>query len=383
MARDKITKVKDVGFLGSLKESIKRVFGGIGLIFIAPLMLFWNECRSVQTAQSLEEGAGAVISAEASAVDAKLEGALVHITGESASTHTLTDTDFQVKSAGLKLRREVEMYQWIEKEETRKEDDKEYTTWTYNKGWSGEVQNSSRFEEPDGHTNPGSMPYEGQTWTAPQATLGAYTLSEAVIEKINNYTEIDITDEQAAVVGAKAHQGDIYLGSTPSSPTIGDVRISFEAVPTGPTSVIGQQVGETFAAYQTQAGDKLLLVRTEAMTAEAMFEAAQDANVVMTWVLRLVGFMMIFAGFGMLLGPFKVVADKVPVIGGVIEKGIGAISFLLAVVIAFITISVAWIAARPLLGISLLVVGLGGIAGIVFLIIKAKKSAPAPEPEAA
>ena len=55
--------------------------------------------------------------------------------------------------------------------------------------------------------------------------------------------------------------GRIYLGENPSQPRIGDLRVSFQLAPAGPTSIVGRQAGTGFAEYQTKAGDSLLMVR--------------------------------------------------------------------------------------------------------------------------
>ena len=46
--------------------------------------------RAVRTAQSLEEGAGVVVSVAAATVEAGNEGRLVHLSGEATTTETLS-----------------------------------------------------------------------------------------------------------------------------------------------------------------------------------------------------------------------------------------------------------------------------------------------------
>lgn len=371
-----VTEVKHKGFFGTLMDSLKRVATGFGLLLLAPMMLFWNECRSVQTAKSLEEGAGMVVSVESANVDGTLEGKLVHTTGDSDTTETLSDDQFQIKAKGFRMERTVEMYQWRESENTRTENDKEITTWTYDKGWSSELQDYTDFKEIEGHINPSSMPYEGKSYQVNRGTLGAFELDNDEISKLSNFEKLPVTEEQAALNGgaAKAHDGQIYIGADPSNPTVGDVRVAFKVVRVGPMSIVGKQVGSGFAPYQTEAGDQLLMVSPSIQSAEAMFEAAKQANVAMTWGIRFFGFLLIAAGFGAIFGPLKVIADRIPVIGDVIEGGIGLISMLLSVVVTFFVIAAAWITARPLLGILLLLVGIGGVVGIVMLVLKARKA---------
>ncbi|MCP4804971.1 MAG: hypothetical protein GY913_16905 [Proteobacteria bacterium] len=365
----------DKGFFGTLMESVKKVVTGFALFFLAFPLLLWNECRSVQTAKSLDEGAGLVVEVDSASVDPGNQGKLVHTSGEAKTTETLADPILAVSSPGLRLSRDVEMYQWLEREEKSKNSkDEEVTTWYYEKGWSSSLNNSSNFEEPYGHTNPSSMPYESEDWQVSQASVGAWMMSSAQIQKLTNWSDVTVTPEMAAAAGgaAKASGGNLYIGPDSSSPTVGDVRISYQAVPEGAVSLIGKQVSSTMEPYQTVAGDQLLLVQDGTVSAEMMFQAAKDANVMMTWILRFVGFMMMFTGLGLILGPVKVVADKIPLVGDAIEAGIGLFAFLVAAFLSLVTIAVSWIVARPLVGVLLLVVAVGALVGVVMLVKKAR-----------
>ncbi|HJT17096.1 MAG TPA: hypothetical protein VJ853_06905, partial [Thermoanaerobaculia bacterium] len=51
--------------------------------------------------------------------------------------------------------------------------------------------------------------------------------------------------------------------------------------------------------------------------------------------------------------------------GTALSAGIGAFAFLGAAVLAFGTIAVAWVAVRPVLGISLLVLALGALVWLL------------------
>jgi hypothetical protein len=63
----------------------------------------------------------------------------------------------------------------------------------------------------------------------------------------------------------------------------------------------------------------------------------------------------------MVLRPLSVVADVLPFVGNIVSAGAGFIAFLSAGALSSVTIAVAWIAYRPLLGIGILVVA-GGLA---------------------
>ena len=81
-------------------------------------LLFWNEGRAVQTALSLAEGAGIVVSVLPDTVDPANEGKLIHTSGPVTTDTVPTDPDFAISAPGVRLVRSTEMYQWIEEKKT-------------------------------------------------------------------------------------------------------------------------------------------------------------------------------------------------------------------------------------------------------------------------
>ncbi|MBI3184305.1 MAG: TMEM43 family protein [Myxococcales bacterium] len=376
------TEVTTQSWGSRLVKSIKSVLVGLFLFVVSFPLLFWNEGRAVQTAQSLEEGAGAVKTVPVDKVEPGFEGKLVHTTGDAKTDETLRDPELLVSAAAIKLERKVEMYQW---EEEKKSEEKKkvggstetITTYDYKKTWSDDLIHSSNFKQSAAHSNPGSMPYESKTWSAKDVTVGAFTLSPEQIAKIDNSEDLTITAAhvEALPKGTAKHEaGQFYIGDDPGSPEIGDVRISYELVKPGPVSLVGVQTGKTFAAWQAPAGDQILLLQTGTHTAEAMFKAAQEANVVMTWILRLVGFVMMFAGLTMVFKPVSVMGDVVPLVGTMLGAGLGLFAFVISAALSVITVGVAWLFYRPVLGAVLLAVSVAGIVGLVMLGIKRKKA---------
>jgi hypothetical protein len=365
---DIVSKTEHVGVFSALMQSIKGVAVGGVFLCVAPLILVFNECNSVETAKSLDEGAGAVVSVSVDAVDAGNEGELVHMSGSAATEETLSDPEFGVSLNAIKLDRQVEMYQWDEKETTKTEGSKKTTTYTYSEGWQDELISSSDFEEKRGHQNPASMPYQDRSLVAQTVTVGAFTLSAEQIGDLSA-SEVHTPETSSYTV----QDGYIYLGSSTSSPEIGDVRVRYMVAKPGPVSLIAQQSGSTFSSYQTDAGKRISMIQSGTATAADMFAAAKSANVLVTWVMRLVGFFMIFGGLNMLIGPLRLVAGRIPFIGGLFGAGMSLITFLLAAAASLFIIAVAWLTARPLLAILLLLLGGGAFFGSIVLVVVATR----------
>ncbi len=89
-------------------------------------------------------------------------------------------------------------------------------------------------------------------------------------------------------------------------------------------------------------------------------------NTALTWILRLVGFVLMAVGIAMVLAPLSVLADVVPFIGNIVGYGTGFLAIGTASVLSLVTIALGWIVYRPLIGIAIL----AGAGGLFFLFLK-------------
>lgn len=381
---DSFTTVTSQGWFSRIGGSIKGILAGVVMAVVAVVVLFWNEGRAVKRYKTLQEGAGAVVAVSNDKVDPAKEGKLVHVSGMAETSETLKDATFGVEVAGLKLRRNAEMFQWKESTSTEKVkkmggSEETRTTYSYSKEWSSSVIDSSKFERPQTPRNPSSMPAKSETWQADTVTLGAFTLSDGLVGKIGNWEGIvvaaDAAVPAAAPEGTRVANEGFYIGENPQSPAIGDVRITFEKVMPTEVSVISKQVKGSFEPYVSKVGGSLELLETGKKSADEMFAAAEASNKMLTWILRFAGFAVMGIGLSLVLRPFRVVADVLPFAGSIVGMGIGFVSFVVAAIVSLVVIAVAWIFYRPLIGISLLVVVVGLV---VWLIMRKKKAAPVP-----
>jgi hypothetical protein len=376
---DRYTETTSVSWFGRIGRSIGGVVFGLILLVAMVILLFWNEGRAVTTARSLAEGAGIVVSVPASAIDPTNEGRLVHVTGNVITDESLTDSAFGITTTGVRLERNVEMFQWKETSSSRTETklgggEETVTTYSYSQEWSSSPINSSSFKQPDGHRNP-PMNIESRDFQIERGKLDAFDLDGQVIGRIGGAKEVpvgaDVIDAVRAATGGNqpvsALDGRIYIGFDPSRPRIGDYRIGYELVPLGPISVIARQTGTGFSAYQTQAGDRLLMVDNGSVQAEEMFADAVTGNTILTWVVRLLGLVFLGVAFGMLFAPIGVVADVIPFLGRIVRMGTGLVAFALAALVGSATIALAWFWYRPVLALVILIVGAGIFYAVSYL----------------
>lgn len=387
---DTFVETTSTSWIARIVQSIAGVAFGTVFIFGSIFFLFWNEGRAIQTERSLTEGGKVVIDIGPDSIDPANDGKLIHVSGNAAATAPLADPDFGIATVALHLVRIAEMYQWQEdkEEETRKSlggSEETVTTYSYKKAWSQDGINSSSFRHPQDHINP-TKRYNGMGVMAADATLGAFRLDAAVLTLLPADAAVRVDAKaadkiKATVANAQVIDGKIYIGADPDHPAIGDYRISFVTAPAGPVSVMGRQAGSAFAAYQTKAGDRLLMAVPGTQPASDMFKEAEQENRILTWVIRFAGLFAIWLGAFMVLRPLVVVADVVPVIGSILGAGAGLVALAFAVVAGPAVMAIAWLWYRPL--VSLVVLAVGVAAGIGLHRLAARRSAahaPAPAP---
>lgn len=387
MAYETVTK-KSLG--ARLGDSLKGIITGIILAALGIGLLFWNEGNFIKTKKGLEEGAASVVSIQPDAVSAENNGKLVHLSGPTGTTETLTDNQFGLHvTDSVRLERKVEMFQWTERSQEEKREKtgggiEIKTTYTYAKVWSPDVIDSSRFKDPKYvGANPTTMLFENRSWTAGTVTLGAFRLNPAQISRISGSEPVPLGQGQLDAlpddVRARAQISDrfIYFGANPQSPQIGDVRVSFSRVPVAQVTIVARQNGNTFEPHTTSQGTKIDLFAMGALSAGQMFQEAEKLNVTTTWILRLVGFVLILIGFNMVFAPLGVLASVLPPAGAIVRFGTGLLSFVLTLPVSLITIAVGWLAFRPVIGGAILAAALLLPLAAIFLLRKKKQPTPA------
>lgn len=371
-------------------DSIKGILVGIVLFVVAFPVLFMNEGCAVKTYKSLKEGKGGCVALAEPKVDAANDQKMVHFSGDAVTKEVVKDAELGISETAISLQRKVEVFLWdeIEKSTSKKKvggskDTKK--TYTYKKVWTDSPDSSeydsSKFQESQRqkHQNKIALPYRSNTMLATNVTAGEFNLNPSLVGKIQGAkpVKLDAAKLPEAVRSEGKLKGNVfYVGTNIGDPQIGDMKISFAAVPSGQKiSVYAQQTGKSLQPYQTEAGDALQRLQMGTHSKEAMFEAAEAENAMKTWIIRLVGFLMMGIGLCLVFKPMSVLADVLPILGSFVGGAFGLIAFAIAFACSTITIAVAWIFYRPLLGVPLLLLGLGVIGFVIFKMVSGKKKA--------
>lgn len=369
---DNFTEITSQSWLGRIGGSIKGLLFGIVMVPISIVVLFWNEGRAVTTANSLKEGAASVISVPADSVSPTNERKLIHLSGEVLAGEVIRDPVFSISATALRIARQPEMYQW---KETRSSESKKklgggedtVTRYSYDKTWSAKPIDSSAFKHPEDHTNPGAMRVPAATTLSSKATLGAFKVPGEILAKMKGDEPLMPTQECLTNLppdwkaNAKLSGNGVYLGTDPKAPEVGDVRVTFKVLKPSTFSILAQQTGDSLAPSPTHAGREIERVESGVMSAALMFQHAQDENRILTWALRVGGFVLMAIGFAVMLNPLRVFADVVPFIGSIVGFGTGLLATILAFATSIFIIAIAWLAARPLLSVGLFAVAIGAL----------------------
>ncbi len=278
----------------------------------------------------------------------------------------------------LKFVVDFEVFQRIEESHTRTKDNvggsqTQTTEYSYKQEWIAEEIDSSMFEWPDGGEYGNSYVSIANLGLTPQKnadniTVGEYQLASIFVERINEYESYTPTEDILQTIKALAADAlpeyqyitqrgnEIYLaqweGTTGS---IGDMRITFKIIRDQQVSIIGKQEGQTITAYRTSNGIENSMLSQQVLSAEEMIVQAKEANEMMKWVLRFLWVLSLFIGFSSLLRPLVVIADIIPLIGSIVGIGVGFVSGVATLLIASITIALAWIRFSPLIGGAVLI----------------------------
>lgn len=358
---DSYTDVTSTGFFSRMGGAIMGFLLGPVLVIAAIVLLSWNEGRAVQAIRGLGEASRVAVEASASAPSPSNNGKLVHVVGTATATEAISDSDLGVSfDKQVAVERRAEMYQWSEKKEEQSHDklgggQETVTTYTYSRVWSDSPIDSSEFKHPEGHENP-EMSVRDARYAAQDAKLGGYDLDKDTLGLIDLSTDL----RPDAPGGWAASGATLYKGDA-TAPKVGDMRVTYKGLPDGTKiSVLAQQSGNGFAPFIAGNGYKLHMAETGDQPIANMIAEKRSEESILTWILRVVGFVLMFGGFALFLGPISTFASIIPFLGSIARGAVGLAAFVMAVPVTLIVIAIAWIAFRPLIGIGLLVVA-GGL----------------------
>ncbi|MBQ7608077.1 MAG: TMEM43 family protein [Desulfovibrionaceae bacterium] len=369
---------RESSFFERFAKSLFGILFGIVLLIVGLGLLWWNEGDFVHTRDALREAAGTTEELEdLSHVRHELDGHLVHAIGEALANEQLRDRDFGFAVRALSLKREVEYYQWVEKShtETRKKlggGEEEITTYQYVGEWVDSPVSSTTFVDPEAktrYTNSIRLDLKDTMVSARSATLGAYRLPTFLIDElpVSDLQDLNLKPADRRSLAARMHADPalihvdgncVYLGHSPNLPEIGDVRVHFYAAIEGTISILARTAKNSFEPYQAGNGKKIFAAEYGTLSAHELYVEKERSNVLNTWLIRVLGIVLVTFAVWLLLEPISVLASILPILGSLVEAGSLLVSLCVGLALSFAVMAIAWIAYRPLIGCALLAIGL-------------------------
>ena len=406
------TETTTTGYGTRVGNSFKSIGSGFIMFCLATALLWWNEGRAVKTDKMLNDAERVCIDMEnPNKLDPAMEGELVCASALATTEDVLTDDKFGLSETAIGLRRRVEYYQWVEHAQSQSEDKlggKEVTTttYTYSTEWTYAPVNSTQFKDPAYQTRNFTLAQveNGEQW-AENVKFGAYKLPEslfhsmssreavvlnlngdlmkqldkscrdvdlringkAVTSAIKEVVETIVPDSVKTVIGDSIPQDNkvdldyvhqqgnvLYIGRTPASPQVGDVRVTFEKVVPAKVTIIAKVKGDTFTKFKAKNGKTFQTLVMGVQDSAEIFESEHAANNTWLWILRIIGIMLVIAGLKGIFGFLETILKVVPFVANIFGWGVGVVCTVVGVVWSLIVIALAWLFYRPLLGIGLL-----------------------------
>lgn len=109
------------------------------------------------------------------------------------------------------------------------------------------------------------------------------------------------------------------------------------------------------------------MIRQGAQTADQMFTDQHKGNNMLTWVLRVIGVLLVISGLRGILGIAETILKVIPFVSNILAFGVSVICGVIGLVWSVIIIALAWIFYRPLTGILLL-----ALVGVVIFAFSSK-----------
>lgn len=189
------------------------------------------------------------------------QGYMVRVSGPIRVVEAPLDVQFNQQASTPVLMRHVEMFQWHEIRAGGPP--------VYEQDWQDHPVDSSHFAP--GHANPVHFPLQPQEFDAGRVNLGAFVLSRTIQHALPGSQAV-VPDVHRLPVNLAAsfslHHDALVTSSHPASPQLGDLRVSWSAVPTGTVTVVARLDGNRLVpavgapdgkGFDVEVGDRPLL----------------------------------------------------------------------------------------------------------------------------
>mmetsp|Transcript_100625 Transcript_100625/g.123193 ORF Transcript_100625/g.123193 Transcript_100625/m.123193 type:complete len:511 (-) Transcript_100625:53-1585(-) len=246
-----------------------------------------------------------------------------------------------------------------------------------------------------------------QTLNAPEGTVGMGKAADSVY--FLDSREIGVFPSQPVSVPAgqsssllpnkkvwvlDSSGGSVQFSTSPGQNSIGDVRTTFtqSTIHLGSTqlAIIARQGAMSSSNAQMGPWDTKLpgtmsmvdWASSGGFSKSDMIAEKQSENGTLVLALRFLGFILMWFGLQLITGPISLMPQVIPCCGDMLGEVVGCalccINCLVSLAISLTVIGVAWLMARPILGVGLLLVAAAAVFGAFMLRKKFRKESREP-----
>ena len=233
------------------------VLAGIGLEALnASSLIGYRHAADMHGGEAIELGTDPL-------PQAGQHGYMARLVGTPKVIEAPHDPQFNQSADSPVLVRRVEMFQW---REIKIGGDVHYEM-----DWVDHPVDSSHFSETRGHANPGSFPISGKQFDAGLVQIGGFKLGAVLAHALPGAIRIKPNVSRLPdnlVASFSRHDDYLVTSANPGDPRLGDLRVSWSAVPLQQVTIVARLDGDRLTAardvadgkgYQVQIGDVPLL----------------------------------------------------------------------------------------------------------------------------
>ena len=283
--------------MGKLFNKVKKAQGAFGgaIMIVCSLVMLWGSVSSdVATDSKLREVIRDATDIDPTTPDPSNNGTLVVAAGPFRSNDMYED-EYLKPNASLRMQRRVEMMQWVEIRKSPEDAP------TYSLKWfEGQVDFFSS-QEPQGHENP-LLQVSPTRYQVPQSRFGGFDGSR-ILPLITRLDRLELAPELLKDPAQEIVENKLVVRRNPGSdlPTLGDMRVWYEALPQGDYTVLTVQQDER--SLMGASPSSTLFIRKGLLTADDFMGEMQGESDESFRGMLYLGGLLLFAGCLSLLLP--------------------------------------------------------------------------------
>ena len=222
----------------SIRELLLPALGAVVLLIGVGVAAVTEKGQIDYRAQMMRHGGDVLDLGANGRPDADVQGYMVRVVGPLQVVESPLDTQFNQQTNQPVLIRHVQMFQWHQM--------KYGGPVSYELDWEDKPIDSSHFDHPEGHSNPGSFPIESAQFDAGLVRVNDFVLSPALVHALTGSQPIapDLRNLPSNLAASFSLYDDhLVTSAVPSNPQVGDLRVSWDAVPVQTVTIVAKVDG--------------------------------------------------------------------------------------------------------------------------------------------